>query len=76
MMNNSYSVDLSPKEIEVIEAALHTQEKILAVQSRADVDGSARARLAQLKGVMRTLRRQTPANQPQSWTAMARGLFG
>ncbi len=79
MMHNKQSVDLSPAEIEVIEAALHTQEKILAMQSRAGGDTTAATRLTQLKSVLRNLRRQNPIHQArpaQGFSAMARSFFG
>jgi len=62
----------------MIESALHTQEKILSVQSRAGQDGSAARRLDELKSVLRKLRRQSPRphGSAPSWTRMARALFG
>jgi cystathionine beta-lyase family protein involved in aluminum resistance len=78
MFGVTRSVDLTAQQIEVIEAALHTQEKILSVQNRAGADMSTRARLNELKSVLKTLRRQTPAAcaQPNHWTCKARALFG
>ena len=79
MFHIKKSVDLSAAEIEVIEAALHTQEKILSMQSRAGGDNSAALRLSQLKSVLRSLRRQSieaTSSQNQSFTAMARSFFG
>ncbi|MEP4197577.1 MAG: hypothetical protein ABJL99_18290 [Aliishimia sp.] len=78
MIHNTHSVDLTQQELKLIEAALHTQEKILAVQSRAGQDRSAKSRLDDLKSVLRNLRRQTPHRDApqQSWTQMARTLFG
>lgn len=78
MFGDTRSVDLTAQQIEVIEAALHTQEKILSVQSRAGADMATRARLNELKSVLKTLRRQTPATctQPWHWTCRARSLFG
>lgn len=77
MICNTHSVDLTPQDIEVIEAALHTQEKILAVQSKASTDGAAAAKLGALKSVLRTLRRQTPAQKKtESWGGLGRVFFG
>ncbi len=79
MTDNKLSVDLTREQIGVIEAALRTQEKILSVQSRADADGTVRARLAQLQQVLRTLDLQSgipPRSECQGWGSMARGIFG
>ena len=77
MLDETHSVDLTLQDLELIEAALQTQEKILSVQSRAGGD-AARTRLNDLKGLMRRLRRQTPAPQgaaSASWSQAARQLF-
>ena len=69
--------ELIKQDLELIEAALQTQEKILSVQSRAG-GSAARARLNDLKGLMRRLRRQTPAPagaEAPSWSQTARSLF-
>jgi len=63
MLSTKTSVDLTPQEIELIEAALHTQEKILAVQSRAETGAAAAGRLSQLQAVLRNLRRQSGVRQ-------------
>ena len=77
MRNEKKSVDLSQQELDVIEAALRTQEKILSVQSRADVDGKIRARLDELKQVLKKLDRQSAASlPPQGWSMTARSFFG
>lgn len=77
MVTNKQSVDLTPQDIAVIESALHTQEKILAMQSRASGDVNATSRLSELKSTLRALRKQTPnGNRQSSWSAMARTLFG
>ena len=77
MLDDVHSVDLTKQDLEMIEAALHTQEKILTVQSRAG-GATARDRLNELKGLMRRLRRQSPepnAGPSQSGSQMARSLF-
>ncbi len=77
MIDNVQTVDLTRDDLELIEAALHTQEKILTVQSRAG-GSSARTRLNDLKGLMRRLRRQVPqaeVTNEKSWTQMARSIF-
>ena len=77
MLDETHSVDLTTQDLELIEAALRTQEKILSVQSRAG-GSAARTRLNDLKGLMRRLRRQTPtanAAPATSWSQAARQLF-
>lgn len=77
MLDDTHTVDLTKQDLEMIEAALQTQEKILSVQSRAG-GAAARTRLNDLKGLMRRLRRQTPAPHAgctQSWSQVARQLF-
>ncbi len=77
MADDIHNVDLTKQDLEMIEAALQTHEKILSVQSRAG-GGAARAQLNDLKGLMRRLRRQTPtpnATCTQGWGQAARQLF-
>lgn len=77
MLDETHNVDLTLQDLELIEAALQTQEKILSVQSRAG-SSAARTRLNDLKGLMRRLRRQTPVPQgapSASWSQTARQLF-
>ncbi|WP_299623242.1 hypothetical protein [uncultured Tateyamaria sp.] len=77
MRDETHSVDLTQQDLDLIETALQTQEKILSVQSRAG-GSAARTRLNNLKGLMRRLRRQTPmAGAPvaSSWSQAARQLF-
>lgn len=76
MLNDKQSVDLTRQELEVIEAALHTQEKILSVQSKAGSDPAAATKLTQLQGVLRSIRRQSPVFGGGTWTGMARAFFG
>ena len=78
MTNKKHRVDLTPVELGVIQSALRTQEKILSVQSRADVD--ARERLVELQQLLRSLDVKSAMPGPsqpqcQSWGSMARGLF-
>lgn len=53
MMDNN-TLSLSAQEIDLIEAALHTQEKILSVQSEAGGTG-ARQRLTDLKRLIKRI---------------------
>ena len=77
MISNKQCVDLTPQEIAVIQSALQTQEKILSVQSRANGDETVRARLGELKRVLKSLRRHSPDTTRQpSWSERARALFG
>jgi hypothetical protein len=76
LLDDTHNVDLTAQDLELIEAALHTHEKILSVQSRAG-GGAARARLNALKGLMHRLRRQTPPwpeGPGQSWGHRVRAL--
>lgn len=82
MKNIKTSIDLSQQELGVIEAALRTQEKILSVQSRANGDATAQARLSELRAVLKTLDPhlvmppQAPAqSEGQGWGSMARAFF-
>lgn len=76
MLDDIHEVELTKQDLELIESALQTQEKILSVQTRAG-GSAARARLNDLKGLMRRLRRQTPRPNaaPSSWGQAARSLF-
>lgn len=76
------SVELTPEEIELIQSALHTQEKILSVQSRATKDNKLSRRLNDLQGVLSKLGRQNRSAgstrcymQPTCWPHLARSLF-
>lgn len=78
MLDDTTKLDLTRQDIELIEQALHTQEKILSVQSRAGGAG-ARTRLKDLKGLIRRLDRQTavttPANTAPIWSQVARSIL-
>ena len=78
MTISTHSVDLTTAELRLIEAALETQEKILAVQSRSGQDTSATQRLQDLQAVMKTVQKQAPRPSPQqqSWSEVARTWFG
>jgi len=74
MLDNVQNIELTKADLDVIESALATQEKILAVQSRAG-GRQARARLNDLKSLMRRLRRQVPDETPapsKGWSLLAR----
>ena len=80
MLEDKNRVDLSTHDLELIESALQTQEKILAVQSRAG-GNAAKIRLNELKSVLRRVRRQNPqaakskCRTVSSWGSFARALF-
>lgn len=77
MLNNLNNLDLTAKDIEMIEAALHTQKKILAVQSAAGGSG-ARRKLTDLKHLMKRINRNSVRRESPlalSWPSFARGFF-
>ncbi|WP_187429258.1 hypothetical protein ROLI_029350 [Roseobacter fucihabitans] len=77
MLNNLHSLDLTADDIEMIESALHTQKKILAVQSEAGGSG-AQKRLTDLQHLMKRINRNAkrkPAAQMQSWSHFFRMFF-
>lgn len=68
---------LSAEDIEMIEGALHTQKKILSVQSEAGGTG-ARQKLSDLKQLMKRIGRARPSVErrpAQTWTQMAISFF-
>lgn len=77
MSRSLHSIDLTPEELDLVQSALHTQEKILSVQSKAGGDDAIRSRLTALRGVLQSLgKRQPPPSQRSSWLGAARTLFG
>lgn len=78
MLDNLNRLDLTAKDIELIEAALHTQKKILAVQSEAGGTG-ARQKLTDLKNLLKRIGRARPQSNTNStsfWEQMTRSFFG
>jgi hypothetical protein len=76
MLDGFHKLDLSAKELELIEAALHTQKKILSVQSQAG--GSvAREKLGDLKQLMKRIRRERPqfSSSKSTWLHSFRAYF-
>lgn len=70
-------LDLTKKDIELIEAALHTQSKILSVQSEAGGCG-ARKRLSDLQHLIKRIGRaqeSTDRTPPPSLAQMAMSLI-
>ena len=57
MLDQNQDIEFSDHDLEVIEEALFTQEKILSVQSRAGGNG-AKTRLSELQGLLQRMRRQ------------------
>lgn len=57
MLDRSQPSEFTDHDLEMIEDALFTQEKILSVQSRAG-GNAAKARLNELQGLLRRMRRQ------------------
>ena len=77
MFENLNRLDLTSKDIDMIEAALHTQKKILAVQSQAGGTG-ARRKLTDIKQLMKRVGRARDAKKnraAQSWAQMARMML-
>ncbi|XDA97549.1 hypothetical protein AB1M95_15705 [Sulfitobacter sp. LCG007] len=60
MLGNSLSVELNSSDLDIIETALHTQQKILSVQSEAGA-AEAKERLSALTQLLGRLSRQRPA---------------
>jgi hypothetical protein len=71
MLDQYKDVEFSGHDLEVIEEALFTQEKILSVQSRAG-GNAAKVRLNELQGLLRRVRSQRggQAKQPTGIRAM------
>ena len=78
MIDEVQKVDLTRQDLDIIESALATQEKILSVQARAG-GRAARTRLNDLKSLMRRLRRQVPdekaAAEPGGWSLRSLAMF-
>ncbi|MEO9650711.1 MAG: hypothetical protein ABJ360_05825 [Roseobacter sp.] len=66
MLDNIKRLDLTAKEIEMIESALHTQKKILSVQSEAGGSGAGQ-KLGELQQLMKRIGRSRPARKNPSW---------
>ena len=71
MLDKPQKLEVSAEELEVIEAALHTQSQILNVQAKAG-GSSARIRLNAVKRALSTLSSQKPP--PVSQTNSASGF--
>lgn len=78
MLENAHNLDLSARDLKLIQDALYTQEKILSVQSRAG-GNAAKMRLNEVKELMRRVGRNTStpkATECKSWMGLTRALFG
>ncbi len=72
MLGDTQSVNLSERDLEVIEAALSTQEKILSVQSRAGTR-AVETNLNHLKGLLSRIKAQTRRSSgPSLWIRLIR----
>ncbi len=77
MTTGTHSVDLTTAELQLIEAALDTQEKILSMQSRSGQDKVAEQRLLDLRAVKKTVQQHAPrADAQRGWSGMSRTWFG
>lgn len=77
MLDNLNGLDLTAKDIEMIESALHTQQKILSVQSQAGGTGAVQ-KLTEVKHLMNRIGRARPvAETPPgfSFSHAVRSLF-
>ncbi|MEM6886846.1 MAG: hypothetical protein AAF636_01765 [Pseudomonadota bacterium] len=77
MFDDLNKLELSSKDIELIESALHTQKKILSVQSEAGGAG-ARRKLSDLKHLLKRVNRASRRENDDSgsgWSHLARTLF-
>lgn len=78
MLDTANKLDLTAKDLELIEAALQTQKKILSMQSEAGRTG-ARQKLSELKSLIgRIGKSKQPDNSSEclSWSLIARSIFG
>lgn len=79
MLDEPNHLELSAEDLKMIENALHTQEKILSVQSRAG-GNAAKTRLTELRNLIYRVRRQNPVHAGETkktgaWCMITRGLF-
>ncbi len=81
MIDKTHTLGLSQAELSVIEAALHTQSKILGVQAGAG-GSAALARLNEVKQVLAVIAQQKPVEKKpcksrglRCWFGMSR-IFG
>lgn len=77
MLDDTHSLDLSRKDLALIEAALHTQHKILSVQSQGGGAG-ATSRMTEVAHLIKRVKRKTSTSSVSvspSWAQMARSLF-
>lgn len=65
MFNNLHSLDLTAQDIELIEAALQTQKKILSVQSQAGGSG-AEKKLSELQQLISRVDRCVHSPAPRA----------
>lgn len=70
MFNNLHSLELTSEDIKLIEAALHTQKKILSVQSQAGGSG-AHLKLNELKRLIARVNRSVVSKQTAPAPAMS-----
>lgn len=78
MLENAHNLDLSARDLKLIQDALYTQEKILSVQSRAG-GNAAKLRLNEVKELMRRVDVKAPQRESEnrkSWIGLTRALFG
>ena len=62
MFDKSVNLEIAAKDLELLEAALHTQSKILLVQASAG-SNAARSKLNQVKRLLASLESQRPGGK-------------
>lgn len=77
MFDDWNRLNLTARDFELIESALHTQRKILSVQNEAGGTGAGQ-KLSELTRLINRVTRARPAPRSQvasSWMQSLRGLF-
>lgn len=74
MLEKQKKLEVSPDQLEVIEAALHTQSKILNVQAEAG-GNAARLRLNEVKRLLAQLSQEKPTDT-RTCRSRSLGWFG
>jgi hypothetical protein len=77
MLNNLHTLELTAQDIAMIEAALHTQKKILSVQSQAGGTG-AHQKLSDMSQLIRRIGRanaKATSRPTRGWLAVLRAFF-
>ncbi|MEM6940461.1 MAG: hypothetical protein AAF943_03830 [Pseudomonadota bacterium] len=76
MIDKLQKLEVSAEELAVIEAALHTQSKILNVQASAGDNTGARAQLGKVKSALARVTQLRPAKSDSDPRSCKLGWFG